>query len=222
MATHVDVVSSQAGGFLASDWHGPRTASLGQLSFNLHVDLAEEHDGANQWGFDMSPSYSLKTNENRSEMLKMSKEHYPHDIKPHPALRRSALGSSRIQNLTPAIDNSFLNRVDVVEKASAERTTAQVNPYYFTRYLFCLARKKGLKYFRGNPTNLEKDQFDTPTQLTFQRTEPFESEIADGDSPVEEELSPDNEKGERDEVKQIPCSHLMIAAGPWSGIIVSS
>ena len=51
--------SGYAAGFLACDWFGPASASLGALSFDLHKQLAEEHDGAARWGYCRSTSTSL-------------------------------------------------------------------------------------------------------------------------------------------------------------------
>ncbi len=43
--------SGKSGGFLALDWHGGATASLAELSYELHRQLAEEGDGAKRWGY---------------------------------------------------------------------------------------------------------------------------------------------------------------------------
>ncbi|KAI9512846.1 FAD dependent oxidoreductase [Russula earlei] len=51
--------SGQAAGFLARDWFRRATASLGALSFDLHRQLAEEHDGARRWGYSPSTAFSL-------------------------------------------------------------------------------------------------------------------------------------------------------------------
>lgn len=51
--------SGFAGGFLAKDWFSPASASLGELSFNLHKELAANHDGARKWGYAPSMVYSL-------------------------------------------------------------------------------------------------------------------------------------------------------------------
>lgn len=55
--------SGYAGGFLAKDWHAPASEALGELSFAEHVRLAEEHDGVDNWGFNicMTSSYTKKT-----------------------------------------------------------------------------------------------------------------------------------------------------------------
>lgn len=51
--------SGRAAGFLASDWFGPATASLGALSFKLHKELADKYDGPTHWGFSRSTGTSL-------------------------------------------------------------------------------------------------------------------------------------------------------------------
>ena len=51
--------SGKAGGFLASDWFSPATASLGALSFNLHKELADEYGGKENWGYSRSTGTSL-------------------------------------------------------------------------------------------------------------------------------------------------------------------
>lgn len=51
--------SGYAAGFIARDWFSPPLARLGALSFDLHKELAEEHDGYNKWGYSESTSTSL-------------------------------------------------------------------------------------------------------------------------------------------------------------------
>ncbi|KAF8317509.1 FAD dependent oxidoreductase [Cantharellus anzutake] len=43
--------SGKGGGFIAKDWHAEPTASLGELSFRLHEELADEHNGQEKWGY---------------------------------------------------------------------------------------------------------------------------------------------------------------------------
>lgn len=51
--------SGYAGGFVAEDWFAQPSASLGALSFKLHRELAEKHDGPKRWGYAGSHVYSL-------------------------------------------------------------------------------------------------------------------------------------------------------------------
>lgn len=52
--------SGYAAGFLARDWFSPSLSSLGALSFDLHKKLAEEDDGAENWGYSKSTGTSLE------------------------------------------------------------------------------------------------------------------------------------------------------------------
>lgn len=54
--------SGKAGGFLAKDWFNPTMAPLGELSFRLHQDLADQNNGRAKWGYSPSISYSLDRN----------------------------------------------------------------------------------------------------------------------------------------------------------------
>nr|VWP00901.1 Vacuolar protein sorting-associated protein 17 [Ganoderma boninense] len=51
--------SGKAAGFLAKDWFAPAIAPLGLLSFELHRNLANKHNGHTRWGYSESLSYSL-------------------------------------------------------------------------------------------------------------------------------------------------------------------
>lgn len=51
--------SGKAAGFIARDWFSPSVSSLGALSFDLHKKLAEEHDGAKEWGYSPSTGLSI-------------------------------------------------------------------------------------------------------------------------------------------------------------------
>ncbi|KAL1650268.1 hypothetical protein SLS58_001079 [Diplodia intermedia] len=59
--------SGLAGGFLAEDWFAPSVAPLGALSFRLHKELAEQHDGRNKWGYCLSIGTSLSQDPENSE-----------------------------------------------------------------------------------------------------------------------------------------------------------
>jgi glycine/D-amino acid oxidase-like deaminating enzyme len=61
----------QAGGFLALDWHSKETQSLAALSFKVHSDLAEQHDGATRWGFRKIETYSVSFDETRDKFRKV-------------------------------------------------------------------------------------------------------------------------------------------------------
>ena len=51
--------SGYAAGFLARDWFSPSLSELGELSFDLHKQLAEENNGHHRWGYSRSTGTSL-------------------------------------------------------------------------------------------------------------------------------------------------------------------
>jgi hypothetical protein len=52
--------SGKAGGFVkCGDWFSPTTASLAELSFNLHKDLADQYQGRERWGYMKSTAISF-------------------------------------------------------------------------------------------------------------------------------------------------------------------
>jgi glycine/D-amino acid oxidase-like deaminating enzyme len=57
--------SGYAGGFLAKDWFSAPVAPLGELSFNLHGQLAQEYHGQKRWGYALSTALSLAIDEGR-------------------------------------------------------------------------------------------------------------------------------------------------------------
>lgn len=51
--------SGYSGGFLASNWYSSSVLALGRLSFSLHRELAERHDGRQKWAYSPSTGISL-------------------------------------------------------------------------------------------------------------------------------------------------------------------
>ena len=51
--------SGYAAGFLARDWFSSSVSSLGELSFDLHKQLAGKHNGYENWGYSQSTGTSL-------------------------------------------------------------------------------------------------------------------------------------------------------------------
>ncbi len=51
--------SGYAGGFLAKDWFSSASAALGELSFKLHKELANEFNGKRNWSYAKSTALSM-------------------------------------------------------------------------------------------------------------------------------------------------------------------
>lgn len=60
-----ECASGRAGGFITKDWYGWASKELGELSFRLHRELADENDGRRQWGY--SGSLGLSVTEIKEE-----------------------------------------------------------------------------------------------------------------------------------------------------------
>ncbi|QIW94577.1 hypothetical protein AMS68_000095 [Peltaster fructicola] len=58
-APSIHLVEASPELFASASGFGPATASLGVLSFKLHRELAEKHDGRNRWGYSRSTGTSL-------------------------------------------------------------------------------------------------------------------------------------------------------------------
>jgi glycine/D-amino acid oxidase-like deaminating enzyme len=51
--------SGFSGGYIVRDWFSPSVLPLAEMSFRLHRELADAHDGQNQWGYCESTAFSL-------------------------------------------------------------------------------------------------------------------------------------------------------------------
>ena len=107
--------SGFAGGFLARDWFPPATAALGDLSFELHKRLAQEHDGTTKWGYRRSIATSLvDTSGKRGEDW----------IRKGTSRAEAASESTAInKEVPPWLNRNLESQVKVI---SSEETTAQV------------------------------------------------------------------------------------------------
>ena len=101
-----------------------------------------------------------------------------------------------------------MDRVDSTSELETSNSTAQVDPFDFTRSLFKLCRGEGLHYYRGSPVRVAHDYRSQSIQaLSLKR-----SSVPDVDPP---DFAADND-GDDTTVRSIPCTHLLLAAGPWT------
>lgn len=118
-AAPAPAASGKAGGFLALDWHGAATASLAELSFKLHRQLADQDGGHEKWGFRQVETWQVNVDSN---------------LKDEPSIKSK-----------PAI--SWLDN-DIVRSTSnmgGGGTTAQVHPGQLTQHLVDESRKAGVE-----------------------------------------------------------------------------
>ncbi|KAK5137515.1 hypothetical protein LTR08_008494 [Meristemomyces frigidus] len=130
--------SGKAAGFLASDWFGPATASLGALSFRLHKELAEECGGNEKWGYSRSTGTSLT--EGKPQGGKTG-----YDWLRHGGSRADAAGVHEFKGdqLGPAwLTQRHGDTLDVI---SEDESVAQVDPLRLSQFLLRECIRKGVR-----------------------------------------------------------------------------
>ncbi|CAO1612744.1 unnamed protein product [Parajaminaea phylloscopi] len=178
--------SGKAGGFLAQDWHGPATASIADLSFRLHRQLAQEQGGKDKWGYRDVETYSLNYD----------------DAKGAPAKKRSA----------PAgLDWVDVSRVTSTSRLGGQGTTAQVTPLRLVQHLVAEAEAEAAK--RGVTVDVKLNTMARGAELD-EAGEKVQGLV----------VAPTATGSGHDEAGRttIPCTRLILAAGPWLGSLVTS
>lgn len=127
-ATFFENASGRAAGFLARDWFSPLVAGLGELSFALHKELAEEHSGDTSWGYSRSMGISISQSRNSSRGEDWLLE-----------------GTSRARSaviLRADTNPAWLAGSGYGEVISRPDTTAQIDPLQLCQFLLkqCIAR----------------------------------------------------------------------------------
>ena len=120
--------SGNAAGFLARDWFTMTLAALGELSFDLHKQLADENDGFTKWGYSPSSGSSLE------EQVGTEDDWLREGASRSVAATKSAKGNAN----GPA----WLKYRDALDVMSDGSSTAQVNPLLLCRFLMaeCVGR----------------------------------------------------------------------------------
>ncbi|CAL3965632.1 unnamed protein product [Diplocarpon coronariae] len=175
--------SGKAGGLLAL-WAYP--SSIVPLSYNLHAELAKEHDGAQRWGYRTlhcgsisargrnyhAHSHGSETKGNKAEWQKLPKTN-----------RRGAL-----QGLPKDLD-WFDDSIISYAEMGTPSTTAQVHPYLFTTSMADLAIGAGAEVTLGSVTAI--DHADGVKSVTYQ------------------------DKATKS-THTLPATDVILAAGPWT------
>jgi glycine/D-amino acid oxidase-like deaminating enzyme len=119
------------------DWHGPQTASLAQLSFRLHQEYADAHDGAKLWGYRRLDTLSVSAN-TRSK------------------------GKGKVPEGLEWLRSDIVKGTKIL---GTKRTTAQVHPRLLTMRLVELAQAKGAKVILGQVNAIEQALGSGPTAV---------------------------------------------------------
>lgn len=192
--------SGKAGGLLAL-WAYPR--SIVPLSYQLHRELADRHDGARRWGYRAvhvgqieargravqgAPSVKGKkdraTDENDGGALNPDA---------HVSLQKrskEAMAQLKAAGIPDDLDWVAADSAVAYDSMGDPRNTAQVHPYMFTTSMMDLAKEKGVKVIFGSATAINQSN-KAVTSVSYT----------------------DKETGE---AKDLPADAVVISAGPWT------
>ncbi|KIW08295.1 uncharacterized protein PV09_01213 [Verruconis gallopava] len=178
--------SGLAGGFLAADWFAPAASALGALSFKLHRELAEKHDGREKWGY--SPSVSVSYAISRSNKVKTVRS--PNWVVDHASCATAAGCPEPGDGEGP----TWLTRYegDDLERLSKGTTTAQIDPKKLCEWLLDQCVRRGVQLHQ--PASVLSVSKDARDELAGVR-------ILSAKDGTETD---------------IPCSRIVVTAGPWT------
>ncbi|KAI0274744.1 FAD dependent oxidoreductase [Gloeopeniophorella convolvens] len=134
--------SGRAAGFLARDWFPTATTALGALSFDLHKQLAAEHDGATQWGYSPSTGFSLPYATKQPTDAKRGEDWLLEGTsRATAAADAPAYGATALPTWLAADLQARHASADVL---STGASTAQVNPLQLCEFLLAQCRARGV------------------------------------------------------------------------------
>ncbi|OJJ42560.1 hypothetical protein ASPZODRAFT_76540 [Penicilliopsis zonata CBS 506.65] len=180
--------SGFSGGFLARDWFAPDVLPLAELSFRLHRELAEAHDGATKWGYRASRSFSL-VNQNGTTVRG---EDWLRQGSSRANASKQTLQSNRAP---PSISWMDLPSGMNLESISEDGDCAQVDPRALCEWLIQQCERNGVKiHLSTKPTRLVSKN-DGGAGDRFSALECVDGQ---GNTVI------------------IPCADIVIAAGAWT------
>ncbi|KAK0771120.1 hypothetical protein LTR91_022996 [Friedmanniomyces endolithicus] len=179
--------SGKAAGFLASDWFGPPTASLGALSFRLHKELAEANSGKDEWGYSRSTGASLAEGREKNRGAQGGGSDWLSEggSRAQTAARHEFVGDK--------VGPAWLTRRegDEVETIGADDSVAQVDPLRLSRFLLRESLREGVRLH--HPVRAVRISTNEAGEMSAVRV-----------------------RHENGMEYKIPCTRLLIAAGAWS------
>lgn len=183
--------SGKAGGLLAL-WAFP--SSIVPLSYQLHAELAEKHDGAKRWGYRAINCGSITAKGNLHESSNTD------DKKSNRVGEKWQKLPKTDQKLQPSmavpedLDWFDADTVKRYSKMGDPDTTAQVHPYLFTTSMADLAVEAGAKIILGSATALDYTGPHGIKSVTY-------------------------EDKDTKKIHTIPATDVILAAGPWTNHI---
>ena len=176
--------SGKAGGLLAQ-WAYP--SSIVPLSYKLHADLAQEHNGKDRWGYREVNCGQLVARGRQLSQQNTTRGEEHKSLEKRSAAALGKLKSAKVPSDLDWIEPELLRGY---ESMSGPGETAQVHPYLFTTSMAKLAEEKGAKITLGSVTKIDYDG-DAVQSVTYTEKQSEES-------------------------RTIPATDVVISAGPWT------
>ncbi|KAG2076258.1 FAD dependent oxidoreductase [Suillus decipiens] len=187
--------SGKAGGLIAK-WAYPR--EIVDISFPEHVKLAEEHNGAERWGWRFVCCGSWEgeaLNESGSGVGKGGKRK---SLEKTLGFEATAAQESREDKGLPDDLNWVKEELTTsYSPMSGPDGTAQVHPYLFTTSMLDLAKEKGVQLVKGTAISVEQVDRHV-TGVTYR------------------------DRTDSSRIKILPATHVVLSAGAWSPSIIPS
>jgi glycine/D-amino acid oxidase-like deaminating enzyme len=187
--------SGYSGGFLAKDWFSPATASLGELSFRLHRELADQFDGKRKWGYAKSTALSMSVDEIRVSGKKQDwlvEGTSRQEVAMGGVSEKEKGGLLRDDGSPAWITPQEGGSLEVI---SSDDGCAQVEPWLLCDFLRGQCEERGVKMILGaRATDAKKDEEGRVRELCIKKK-------VEGSEDAEVELG---------------CKNVLIAAGAWT------
>lgn len=189
--------SGKAGGLLGL-WAYP--SCIVPLSYRLHKELADEHGGAERWGYravhcgqvDMVGVLGAKNGKKGGDAHGKSEEASVSLQK----RSKKAVGLLRAAGVPSDLDWLAPDGLRSYEEMGTPSTTAQVHPYQFTTSMAQLAQDRGVKLVFGSATDIKHSPSGVESVTYHPRDSP---------DPKEEQ--------------SLPATTVILTAGPWTRTI---
>jgi glycine/D-amino acid oxidase-like deaminating enzyme len=197
---------------LLASWAYP--VNIVQLSFDLHEQLAEEHDGAHQWGYRRVRCGQLTATALDDRTPK-------HDSWSNASIllgkwRRGDRAGAKPSVLPCDLDWFAPETAKAYEEIADDRTTAQVHPLQFTNAMARLSEEAGAKIVLGTVTDINCTVRDDAANAEGNEDTPTIVSLSSFAGPTQKVVSVTYTDKASGETKIIPADTIVIAAGPWT------
>jgi glycine/D-amino acid oxidase-like deaminating enzyme len=189
--------SGKAGGLLGL-WAYP--SSLVPLSYRLHKELADEHGGAERWGYRAVHCAQVDCIGKKAE--KVTSNGGPKQENANISLQKrtkEALGKLRAAGVSKELDWIDPDALRLYDEMGTPATTAQVHPFQFTTAMAELAREAGVTIKTNSP--VDKINYNEDGKAVASVT------YTDTESKQQHTL---------------PTTSIVLAAGPWTQRLLPS